>query len=175
MVHMRKSDFSIGLVFQDCTGRCYRCTDIGTRTITAIELTPDLSDAWFVGPPYSVPEIVFDELAIERVFVSVEDAIRASLASAEEESALLTPSEFVLEMTQARLNCLEHEYPRMRLLAVNRTDGTDEIFHPYAVKSSRPGSGWQIQVYLMRAKKFVAMDEDLFIRMTPLTPRLANP
>lgn len=171
---MHIKDIEVGSDFQDCTGRHYRCTDVGTRTIAAIELTSDLSDAWFVGPPYSVPEIVFDELAIERVFVSVEDAIRASLASAEEESALLIPSEFVFKMTRARLNCLEHEYPRMRLLAVNRTDGTDEIFHPYAVKPSRSGSGWQIQVYLMRAKKFVAMDEDLFIRMAPLTPRLVN-
>jgi hypothetical protein len=38
----------------------WHCTDVGRRTITAIELKPDLDPAWYCGPPYSVPEVVFD-------------------------------------------------------------------------------------------------------------------
>ncbi len=71
-------DFSIGLEFLTALGR-WRCTDIGTRTIIAIQIdkvdvirynsvektrtkrvvTDDPS--WFNGPPYAVAECVFDE------------------------------------------------------------------------------------------------------------------
>jgi len=80
--HMRHEDFQIGGVFW-CGGRQWRCTDIGTRVITAIRLdhvdvastaperrrTLDRSEAeaegWFNGPPYAVNEVVFDEYDIE--------------------------------------------------------------------------------------------------------------
>lgn len=56
---MRHDEFRIGLEFYTATKR-WRCTDIGTRTIIAIALTaPD--ESWYNGPPYAVPEIVFDE------------------------------------------------------------------------------------------------------------------
>jgi hypothetical protein len=81
---MKHSDFAIGKTFF-CGGRKWRCTDVGTRVITAICLdandqinipaaTPGPSaiarrlqhhsnKAWdlFAGPPYKVAEIVFDE------------------------------------------------------------------------------------------------------------------
>ena len=77
---MKKEDFVIGHSFW-LTGHEYRCTDIGSRVITAIKLgkvnvttlkvdenghkkltrheTEDKS--WFNGPPYAVCEQVFDE------------------------------------------------------------------------------------------------------------------
>ncbi len=74
---MRHGDFSIGMEFMTDTGQ-WRCTDIGTRTITAIkisevqvthraddgQLTSEVvctDPSWFNGPPYAVAESVFDE------------------------------------------------------------------------------------------------------------------
>ncbi|MCJ2109143.1 hypothetical protein MKK70_27985 [Methylobacterium sp. E-041] len=78
---MNLSDFRIGSEFT-CSGRRYRCTDIGTRTVLAIQVdeatiaskepgkpvTTRLVSrqeaeaiGWFTGPPYSVIEHVFDE------------------------------------------------------------------------------------------------------------------
>lgn len=77
---MKKKDFVIGQSFW-LTGAEYRCTDIGTRIISAIKLgTIDIeklkinqdgtkevmcsqtSDtSWFTGPPYIVSEQVLDE------------------------------------------------------------------------------------------------------------------
>jgi hypothetical protein len=56
---MVKSDFRIGLEFYTASGR-WRCTDIGTRVITAIKLDRD-NPSWYNGPPYAVAENVFDE------------------------------------------------------------------------------------------------------------------
>jgi len=69
---MRHSDFKIGGEFYTEGGR-WRCTDIGTRTIVAIfiddtgwrgidgRLIKSRGESWFKGPPYAVPEVVFDE------------------------------------------------------------------------------------------------------------------
>lgn len=75
---MNHADFTLGGPFW-CSGRMWRCTDIGTRTIIAIRIdgvevgsnrpelrrTLDHSEAeaegWFDGSPYAVLEVVFDE------------------------------------------------------------------------------------------------------------------
>jgi hypothetical protein len=60
---MKHGDFKIGERFT-CGGKIWRCTDIGTRTIIAIHLDPELERmdrSWFRGPPYAVDETVFDE------------------------------------------------------------------------------------------------------------------
>jgi hypothetical protein len=74
---MEFDQFKIGEEFW-MSGKHYRCTDIGTRTIIAIcidlplnivtsvrgkisreQITSDRDAAdWFSGPPYAVPEIV---------------------------------------------------------------------------------------------------------------------
>jgi len=81
---MKPSDFQIGCEFTTLAGR-WRCTDVGTRTVVAIRIdlveTMALVDGhqvrryltqqeaelegWFNGPPYAVPEIVFDEGGME--------------------------------------------------------------------------------------------------------------
>jgi hypothetical protein len=56
---MEKADFKLGLEFYTASGK-WRCTDIGTRVIVAIKLDQaDLQN--YNGPPYSIPEHVFDE------------------------------------------------------------------------------------------------------------------
>ncbi len=90
---MNHSDFSIGLEFR-CGDKRWRCTDVGTRVVTAICLEPrdmvrsevDLKDktkriqTTYVstdprdlnGPPYGVMESVFDEYDIEACSVERE-------------------------------------------------------------------------------------------------------
>jgi len=58
---MTHQDFKIGQEFT-CGSRRWRCTDVGTRTICAIDLTEHPDDpSWYNGPPYAVVEDVFDE------------------------------------------------------------------------------------------------------------------
>lgn len=75
---MEHSDFSIGATFWCGEGQ-WRCTDIGTRTIIAMRIdkveihsndpalcrtlgyAEALADGCFNGPPYALPEHVFDE------------------------------------------------------------------------------------------------------------------
>jgi hypothetical protein len=83
---MKRSDFAIGQEFW-CSGKRWRCTDIGARVIVAIcleqhdvistvpgerpgdfprEVRSITNDPqWLVGPPYAVAESVFDEHDIE--------------------------------------------------------------------------------------------------------------
>jgi len=58
--NMLHSDFKIGDEFRTDTGT-WRCTDIGTRTIIAINTSEYEDTSWFNGPPYAVVEHVFDE------------------------------------------------------------------------------------------------------------------
>lgn len=53
---MNHSDFKIGDQFI-CGDNLWQVTDIGTRTIAAIPYRRD----WMAGPPYAMPEHVFDE------------------------------------------------------------------------------------------------------------------
>lgn len=63
IAHMKKSDFIIGLEFYTATGK-WRCTDIGSRVVVAIELNQK-DQRNYNGPPYSVCECVFDEYDFE--------------------------------------------------------------------------------------------------------------
>lgn len=56
---MTKDDFYVGLEFYTAAGR-WRCTDVGTRVIAAIQLDQE-DPGWYAGPPYAVVEWVFDE------------------------------------------------------------------------------------------------------------------
>lgn len=58
---MKHEDFNIGLVFMTGIGQRWRCTDVGERTIRAIELTPELDERRLAGSLYAIPEVSFDE------------------------------------------------------------------------------------------------------------------
>jgi hypothetical protein len=64
IAQMKHSKFKIGTEFLTSSGR-WRCTDVGTRTIIAIKLDLDHDPSWYNGPPYAVPESVFDEYGLE--------------------------------------------------------------------------------------------------------------
>lgn len=62
---MKHADFSIGCEFTTegsrVRGTRWRCTDVGTRIIAAIEIEPGRDPSWYSGPTYAVLERVFDE------------------------------------------------------------------------------------------------------------------
>jgi hypothetical protein len=61
---MQLAEFQIGSTFW-CGGHAWRCTDIGTRVITAFRLDHEDDPTWYSGPPFAVAEIVFDENDME--------------------------------------------------------------------------------------------------------------
>ncbi|WP_315928878.1 hypothetical protein [Mesorhizobium sp. SP-1A] len=81
---MELDEFEIGKDFE-CSGKTYRCTDIGSRSVVAIRVdrvetqtrhedttTRRVLDrwradaeGWFRGPPYAILEMVFDEEDLE--------------------------------------------------------------------------------------------------------------
>ena len=59
---MRHEEFKIGMEFTTAGGLSrWRCTDVGTRVIVAIQIEPGNDPSWCNGPPYAVAEFVFDE------------------------------------------------------------------------------------------------------------------
>lgn len=54
---MKHSDFKIGMRFTVSGPLQWQVTDVGTRVVCAIPVTED----WMDGPPYAIPETIFDE------------------------------------------------------------------------------------------------------------------
>ena len=91
---MRHDEFQIGLQFW-CGSRRWRCTDVGTRVIIAISLEPhevveiqrSAADSGAVrerkyvtgdpsslrGPPFAIPEHVFDEHDMKGCSLTLDD------------------------------------------------------------------------------------------------------
>lgn len=164
---MRLSDFDIGTEFQTSTWHRWRCTDVGRRTILAIEVDPDLDEAWLAGPPYVVREVVFDEIEMERAFRSTDEAISQSLKALEDETHPSIPAEAVRLMLRAELETASRRYPRQRLLQIDRVDTAGEILHPYAAEEGQ--DGWIILVYLPFPKTFNALPERDFVHLPAAT------
>ncbi len=76
---MEHREFKIGGYFY-CGGHKWLCTDVGTRTIAALQITPEIEQKpnWLSGPPYAVPEILFDENDLEACGKTPEHDERAS-------------------------------------------------------------------------------------------------
>jgi hypothetical protein len=69
--NMKKENFEIGQDFYTTTGK-WRCTDIGTRVVVAIYLNQE-DPRNYNGPPYSIPETVFDEYDMEGCSLDLTD------------------------------------------------------------------------------------------------------
>ena len=141
--------------------RCWR------RTILAIELDPDLDEAWLAGPPYVVREVVFDEFEMERAFRSTDEAISQTLKALDDETHPNIPEEAARLMLRAELESASRKYPRRRLLLIDRVDTSGEILHPYAAEEGE--DGWMILVYLPFPQTFSAMPERDFVRLQAAT------
>jgi len=165
---MKHVDFAIGTEFQTCTGQRWRCTDVGRRSIVAIELRDDLDPAWFVGPLYPVPEVVFDEKDIASAFISLEEGILESLAEWDQDKHPGFAQDVVETMVAACGADSMQRYARPRLLRVDRVDSTGEILHPYAAKHSP--AGWDILLFAPFSQQFSSLPETAFVQLRPSTP-----
>ncbi|WP_125077084.1 hypothetical protein [Pseudoxanthomonas sp. SGT-18] len=166
---MKHADFVIGTEFETCAGQRWRCTDVGQRSIVAIELRPELEDAWFCGPPYPVQEVVFDEHDIAAAFRSPEEAILDALTEVDRGLHPGYPHEVVNTMMEARFPDNSRRYPQPQLFRIDRVDAAGEILHPYAAESTP--SGWRILLYAPFTRTFSTLPEKDFVFLPAATPQ----
>lgn len=164
---MKLDEFEIGLEFMTCTGQRWRCTDVGQRTILAIELPPDLDEAWCSGPPYVLSEVCFDEIEIEQAHRSLEDATRSALEAHDQSAHPGYPHEAIETMMAAKFSGKPDSYPRPGLLRIDWVTSDGEILHPFVAEAVE--DGWQIRVYLPFREQFDTVPEAEFIRLRPAT------
>lgn len=101
---MKHSDFFLGLEFLGPAGFRWRCTDLGQRTILAIQL--DREDPhWYEGPPYIAKEVVFDEQEIEHCHLTASDALKAAVHEHKDSGHPGYPAEAVRRMLEVRHAC----------------------------------------------------------------------
>lgn len=155
---MKIEDFSIGHDFTNATGVVWRCTDKGSRTILAIEINDDRDPAWFIGPPYVVEEVIFDERAMSGCFTSLVSALAERLEDRDHPGF---PGDAVKHMMETRRNN-RASYPNSRLLRYDRLNSKGEIAHPYA--AGLVGDTWIIQVYYVYTEEFSVVPESDFIK-----------
>ena len=160
---MKHADFAIGTIFYTNTGQCWRCTDIGTRTILAIEIKPELDSSWFNGPPYAVIEVPFDEHDIDSAYRDEKEAIDEALHRIDKSAHPGFPHTAVITMCKATLTSDSQSYPRRQILRFDRVNTTGKILHPYAAE--RRGEEWYILTYEVFTSKFEAVTESEFIRL----------
>lgn len=145
---MKLSDFHIGLEFLAAAGFRWRCTDVGTRTITAIQV--DRADPnWYQGPPYIAKEVVFDEDEIERCDLSETDAIASAVREHEASRHPGYPAKAVRRMMK---ELGAHRYPR-----------GEGVLRSYAGK--KEGRTWMIELYLPFQNTYEEMTESDFIAL----------
>lgn len=125
---MKHSDFFLGLEFLGVAGFRWRCTDIGLRTILAIQLDRD-DPLWYEGPPYIAEEVVFDEQEIEYCHLTASDALKAAVYEHKSSGHPGYPAEAIRRMLEVRH---AHRYPHEGVLRFDRCRPDGEILHPYA-------------------------------------------
>jgi len=166
---MKHSDFHIGLEFMSGPGFWWRCTDVGARTILAIQL--DSHDPnWYRGPPYIAREVVFDERKIADCHRNEAEAINAAIVEADTSGYPGFPHEVVTQMMKVRVNNLEGaRYPREGVLRFDRCRSDGEILHPYAGRKTE--KDWIVELYLPFPRTYDEMPEREFIAL-PLATAL---
>lgn len=171
---MKVADCTIGLEFYTPEGRTWRCTDVGTRTVAAIELRKGQHESWLQGPPYLAEEVLFDEGALRSAYTSIASA----LVEDEDDSDNRHPGyphEHVSAMMRERVQSLR-QY--QRVLRIDRIAG-DDLLHPYCVKPSAQAdaasipTGGELVVLFYRvfAQTFGDLPLDVFIGFPAATPR----
>lgn len=158
---MKLADFKIGETFFASAGFEWLCTDKGTRTITAIMLEPEKEQIWFVGPPYSVDEVVFDEHKMKSCYQSTKDMLVDRIGKLEVSSHPNFDSKDVSKMSKELKN--RHEYHRKNLMKRDRVGNNGEIFHPYS--AVRKDDGWHIKLFELFSREYSEMHEDDFVQL----------
>lgn len=161
---MKHADFYIGLEFVAGAGFRWRCTDVGSRTILAIQL--DRKDPnWYQGPPYIVKEVVFDEYEILHCHLTNPDALVAAVDGHQTSAHPGYPSEVVIRMLEARHG---QTYPHSGVLRFDRRRPDGEILHPFAGRLEE--GEWFVEVYLPFRETYEVMLEREFIALPRVAP-----
>ncbi|MGF6507858.1 hypothetical protein [Paraburkholderia sp. 32] len=165
---MKPSEFHIGLEFT-CGPFWWRCTDTGTRTVTAIRLVED-DPVWYEGPPYMVNEVVLDEAELEDAHRSEAEKIRASIDEARLPGHPGFSHAALCRMMDEKLD--SGPYPHKRLLQFDRVRADGEILHPYAARRDgrSDGRSWIIRLYLPFTNEWAELEESGFRALTLSTP-----
>lgn len=151
-------DFSIGCRFYSVGGLEYLCTDIGSRTISAVLIT-DVDPIFYEGPPYMQQERVFDEQMLMTCHQSFENMLRQSLVSS------LHPGfscDEVRHMMHQGMSEDSRRYPRPKLLKMDKLDA-DDIAHPFS--ASRNDQIWTIHFLYLKSKQYGAMPDNEFAHL----------
>jgi hypothetical protein len=159
---MKHSDFYIGLEFLGSAGFRWRCTDVGTRTILAIQLDRE-ECLWYQGPPYIAKEVVFDEHDFKSCHLTETDAITTAVDQLKSYGHPGYPSEVVAHMLKARHRDSTNRYPHIGVLRFDRRGLDGEILHPYAGR--KVDEGWVIELYLPFPGIYGEMAEHDFIAL----------
>lgn len=168
---MKIEQFVIGQEFFASAGFRWLCTDKGTRTITAIMLNPDLDAAWFVGPPYSVEEVVFDAIDMEQCYLDFKEELGERLQDLETSAHPNFDATDVFKMMDVKKKFVH--YPRAKALKRDRVGPHGEILHPYAAYKKvdtaqtdiEAAPVWFINVFELFSKEYSDMPEDDFIKL----------
>lgn len=159
---MKHSEFYMGLEFMAGAGFRWRCTDVGTRTIVAIQLDRDDSN-WYQGPPYIAREAVFDEHEIARCHLTKSHAIAAAIHESKTSGHPGYPNEAVALMSEKYWQGGGNRYPNKGLLRFDRCRPDGEILHPYT--GLKEGEIWIVEVYLPFLNTYGTIAERDFIAL----------
>jgi hypothetical protein len=163
---MKLDDFHVGLEFLGPSGALFRCSDIGTRTVTAVELDHD-DPAWYQGPPYIVPEVVIDEHDIAGCQRDLIDLLTDRLTKSNRSShPNFSGDDFFRMVEEASAGTAP--YPNQRMLRFDRVRSDGEILHPYSGKQSDDGE-WLVQIFLLFPRTYIEMRELEFIALPVAT------
>lgn len=155
---MKIDDFDIGKEFFYLSGFKWRCTDKGTRTITAIKLDDDKKDYWFNGPPYSVSEIVFDEFKMKNCFYNLNEEILDRIDESKSSSHPNFKGEDVIKLMESN-----DKYPNKSLLRFNKVSVDGRILHPYSAEKIK--DVWHIKVFELFSREYSHITEDEFVQL----------
>lgn len=166
---MKHADFRAGIDFVTSTGQKWRCTDIGQRTITAIEIKGGLTQEWFQGPPYVLPEVVFDERDMAGAYTSLKNSILDAFDDFRESGHPGFPMEATKRIFNTRTHHSTSAYPRKSLLRYDRVSAAGEILHPFGARQVENGD-WTIEVYHLFEGVFSEIPENDFVALPSATP-----
>lgn len=158
---MNLEDFKIGETFFASAGYEWLCTDIGTRTITAIMLEPEKEQIWFAGSPYAVDEVVFDEHKMKSCYLNTKDILLDRIKNLAESAHPNFDSDDVFKMMDE--NSSSEKYHRENIMKRDRVGHNGEIFHPYS--AVRKDDGWHIKTFELFSREYSEMHEDEFVKL----------
>ena len=171
---MEHKDFEIGEQFTASAGFRWLCTDKGARTITAIMLDYDKDPSWFVGPPYAVDEVVFDEHDMKSCYGDQTKLLEDRMDSLDISIHPGFLGEDVSKMFKSKYLKNEIKYPHKKVLRRDRVGQNGEIWHPYSAspieqteqeKKNRTRCEWTILIFEIFTRKWSSMHEDDFIQL----------